>query len=203
MNREIERKYLVQNFPENLEINKIVDITQSYLYRDKNTTIRIRKIKANGNVEYIYGAKINYDSDYNNPDLANKYEIESNISQEYYEELLSKKISNTINKTRFVVPIQNNLKVEIDVYHDYLEDFLTAEVEFPSEDDANNFEKPTWIGKEIGYEEFSNGKLSFMTRDVLLSKIDSEVLENNKKVIAKLKKNNIEYNNNYEEDYSR
>ena len=185
-NKEIERKYFIKNLPENFKINKVSEITQSYLYRDENTTIRIREIKANETTEYVYTVKTNGNIQNNNELLANKYEIESNILKNSYEELLNKKISNTVNKTRIVVPIQDNLKAEIDIYHDYLKDFLTAEIEFPNEEFAKNFEKPSWLGEEIGYNDFSNGKLSTMTREMLLSKVPKEVLENNKILIDKL-----------------
>lgn len=185
-NKEIERKYFIKTLPENFKISKILEITQSYLYRDGNTTIRIRKIKTNGTTKYVYTVKTSGDIQNNNELFANKYEIESNISKNLYEELLNKKISNTVNKTRIVIPIQDNLKVEIDIYHDYLKDFLTAEIEFPNEEFAKNFEEPSWLGEEIGYENFSNGKLSIMTRETLLSKVSKEVLDNNKKLIDKL-----------------
>lgn len=185
-NKEIERKYFIKDLPNNFKISKILEITQSYLYRDGNTTIRIRKIKTNETIEYVYTVKTNGDIQNSNELFANKYEIESNISKTLYEELLNKKISNTVIKTRIVFPIQDNLKVEIDVYHNYLKDFLTAEIEFPNEEIAKNFEKPSWLGEEIGYKDFSNGKLSIMTRETLLSKVPKEVLENNRKLICEL-----------------
>ena len=184
MNKEIERKYFLNSLPENFKIQKVMKIKQSFLYKDKNTVIRVREIKTDNKTEYIYTVKTSGDIQNNNKMLASKYEIESNISQNLYEELVNKKISNTIDKTRIVIPIENNLKVEIDIYHDYLEDFLTAEIEFPSEDDSKKFIKPLWLGEEIGYKEFSNSKLSFMTREILLSKTPKEVMENNKKIIS-------------------
>ena len=45
MKQEIERKYAVNNLPKDLNIQDIFDIEQCYIYRDFNTSIRIRKIK--------------------------------------------------------------------------------------------------------------------------------------------------------------
>lgn len=118
--------------------------------------------------------------------VSSKYEIESNITKEYYETLLTRKISNKIIKTRIVVPIQNKLKVEIDIYYDYLQGFLTAEVEFPSEEEANQFEKPDWLGEEIGYQELSNRKLAHMDEKQFKSKVSQEILNQNKRIIEKL-----------------
>ena len=45
----------------------------------------------------------------------------NNIPKEEFEKLIKKTISNIIEKTRITVPIENNLKVEIDIYYNYLE----------------------------------------------------------------------------------
>ena len=185
-NKEIERKYFVKCLPDDAYIEKIEEISQIYLYRDKNSTIRIRKMIVNENVEYIYTVKTQGNIETEGK-IGNKYEIESNISKEFFEELSLNKIGNQINKTRYVIPIKGNLKVEIDVYHDYLEGFLTAEVEFPNEEEANNFIKPQWFGKEIGYKEFSNGKLSSMNEKEFKSKVSQDLLNDNLFVIEKLK----------------
>ncbi len=183
MNKEIERKYAVKYLPEEIEIEKIQKIEQAFIYKDENTIIRIRKIETKQSTEHIYTVKTKGDISYDdtNP-LGQKYEIESNITKELYEKLLLKKISNKITKTRIVVPIQNSLKVEIDIYYDYLQGFLTAEVEFPNEKDANQFNKPDWLGEEIGYKELSNRKLAEMTQEQFRSKVSEEFMRNNQKV---------------------
>ncbi len=193
MKQEIERKYGVKNLPNNLKIESIVNIEQGFIYRDFNTHIRIRKIEKTypeKSTKYIYTLKTKGDIEYNNNyDIGRKYEIENEISKEEYKELIKNKISNTIQKARIVIPIENNLKVEMDVYYDYLEGFLTAEVEFENEEQANNFIKPQWFGEEIGYKELSNGKLAEMTREEWQGKVTKEVIENNRKIIKELKEN--------------
>ena len=193
MKQEIERKYGVKNLPNNLKIESIVNIEQGFIYRDFNTHIRIRKIEKTypeKSTKYIYTLKTKGDIEYNNNyDIGRKYEIENEISKEEYKELIKNKISNTIQKARIVIPIENNLKVEMDVYYDYLEGFLTAEVEFENEEQANNFIKPQWFGEEIGYKELSNGKLAEMTREEWQGKVTKEVIENNGKIIKELKEN--------------
>ena len=191
MNKEIERKYAIKYLPKDMQIEKIEEIEQAFIYQDGNTLIRIRKIevrqKENKQIEYIYTVKtkgdIQYDDTYSK---GRSYEIESNITKEYYEELLVRKISNQINKTRIVVPIQDNLKVEIDVYYDYLQGFLTAEVEFPSEEMAEQFEKPDWLGEEIGYKELSNRKLAEMDEKQFRNKVSEESIKHNEIMIDEL-----------------
>lgn len=191
MNKEIERKYAINNLPNNIKITKVKDIEHAFIYKDNNTHIRIRKVtnRKEQTIQYIYTVKTKGDIQYNNDfSIGKKYEIENFISKEEYENLLKRKISNIINKTRINVPIENNLIVEIDIYYDYLEGFLTAEIEFPNEEIAKNFNKPDWLGEEIGYKELSNGKLSQMNREQFISKVTDEFMENNKIIIEKLKK---------------
>lgn len=191
MNKEIERKYAIKDLPNNIEITKIKDIEQAFIYKDNNTHIRIRKLNNRNDrtTQYVYTVKTKGDIQYkDNSKIGQKYEIESYISKEEYEDLIQKRISNIINKTRINVPIENGLIVEIDIYYDYLEGFLTAEIEFPNEEIAKTFNKPEWLGEELGYKELSNGKLSQMNREQFRSKVTDEFMENNKIIIEKLKK---------------
>lgn len=189
MNKEIERKYAVKSLPNEIIISKIIDIEQAYIYKDINTIIRIRKVtdRKEKTTNYIYTIKTKGDIEYkNNYDLASKYEIESNISEEEYNKLMERKISNVINKTRIVVPIEENLKVEIDIYYDYLDGLLTAEIEFPNEEMAKTYQKPAWLGEELRYKELSNRKLSQMTKEEFRSKVSEEFIEQNRKIIKML-----------------
>ena len=194
MNKEIERKYAISYLPPNLKIEKVINIEQAFIYKDINTIIRIRKIekiydeKEKNDIEYIYTVKTKGDMQYTNDyNIGKKYEIESNIEKQVYEELLKNKISNIIEKTRIVSPIDNKLKAEIDIYYKYLEGLLTLEIEFPNEDKAKTFIKPNWIGEELGYKELSNRKLAEMTREKFETKVRKEFIENNKKIINELR----------------
>ena len=192
LKQEIERKYAVTYFPENLKIESILDIEQAFIYKDPKTVIRIRKIqdKKSDDIQYVYTVKTKGDIAYHKDStVANAYEIESYIQKEDFNELIKNRISNIIRKTRMVIPIENNLNVEMDIYKDDLQDFITAEVEFPSEDIANTFQKPEWLGEEMQYKELSNWKLSNMTKEEWMKKITKESLENNRKIILELQKN--------------
>ena len=192
MKQEIERKYAVNYLPEDLEITDIIDIEQAFIYKDAKTVIRIRKIcnKKSNTIEYIYTVKTKGDIAYHKDStVANAYEIESYIQEEEFNKHIKNKISSIIRKTRMIIPIENNLKVEMDIYKDYLQDFITAEVEFPNEDIAKKFQKPEWLGEEMKYKEISNWKLSNMTKEEWMKKVTKESLENNRKIILNLKKN--------------
>lgn len=192
MKQEIERKYAVATFSENLKVDKAEEIEQGFIYRDFYTLIRIRKITPiypeKKESYFIYTIKtkgdISYTGDYT---IGQKYELEQGMAKEEYEKLMPKRISQTIRKTRIVVPIENQLKVEIDIYDDYLEGLLTAEIEFPDKETASHFTKPSWLGEELGYKEFSNRRLSEMTTQEWKSKMSSERLAENEKWIAHIK----------------
>ena len=196
MKQEIERKYAIKYIPEDIIIEKNTNIEQCFIYNDKITLIRLRKITTfvkgeEPKVEYIYTLKTKGDIEYEKGEkLGKKYEIENNISQEEYDNLIKGKFSNTINKTRLVVPIKDNLKAEIDIYYEYLDGLLTLEVEFESVEQAKEFQKPDWFGEELGYTSLSNRKLAEMTKEEFESKVTKEFLENNRKLI-KLLKNKI------------
>ena len=191
MNKEIERKFAVKYLPKDLKIESIVYIKQAFIYRDKLTHIRIRNIKEiypENKQTYIYTVKTKGDiKDTSN--IGNRYEIENEIDKELFDKLIKNKISNIIDKTRIKIPIENNLKVEIDIYYDYLEGLLTIEVEFPTEELANNFQKPDWFGEELGYKKLSNRKLAEMTKDEWQKEVTKEMIENNNIIIKQLKDN--------------
>ena len=193
MNKEIERKYAVKYIPKDFKIEKIIYIKQAFIYRDKLTLIRVRDIKEKyptENQKYIYTLKTKGDIEYNNDyNIAKKYEIENEIPKEEFEKLIKKPISNIIEKTRITIPIENNLKVEIDVYHDYLEGLLTAEIEFQNEELATNFNKPDWLGEELGFKKLSNRKLAEMTKEEWKKEVTKEFIENNNIIINQLKNN--------------
>lgn len=93
-----------------------------------------------------------------------------------------------INKTRINVPISDGFVVEIDIYYDNLDGLVTAEIEFPDVETARLFTKPDWLGEELGYKSFSNGRLSLMNREQFMNDVTDEFMENNKIIIEKLKK---------------
>ena len=195
MKQEIERKYAIKYLPEDLEIKKVTNIEQCFIYNDKITLVRLRKIttlnnNSNPETEFIYTVKTKGDIEYKEESqVGKKYEIENNISEKEYSRLLEKRISNVINKTRIVIPINNDLEAEIDIYYGYLEGLLTLEVEFKNEEDADKFIKPDWFGEELGYKELSNRKLSEMTKEEFQSKVTEEFMNNNRKIINDLKHN--------------
>jgi adenylate cyclase len=64
-------------------------------------------------------------------------------------------------KRRHLLPAESDLTIEVDVLCRDLDGLVLAEIEFPSEDAARNFEAPDWLGADgSGDARFSNQKLA-------------------------------------------
>ena len=68
---------------------------------------------------------------------------------------------NVISKTRYLIPIENNRKIELDVFHGYLEGLMFAEVEFESEEEAAAYQLPEWFLEDVTFDRrFSNAVMT-------------------------------------------
>jgi CYTH domain-containing protein len=64
-------------------------------------------------------------------------------------------------KTRYLVPLDDGLTAEVDVYDGPLDGLVTAEVEFASEHDSEAFAAPDWLGREVtGDARYANRALA-------------------------------------------
>lgn len=159
LQKEIERKFLVKKeYFKNIWWNYtgvvILEITQGYLIKNLTKTVRIRKIISNGVINGILGIKI-----YNDEEIGvDEYEYDVSDKNEI-EKLLNSCDKPLIEKTRYVIPIDNhNLRWEIDVFHGHKDGQILAEIEL---NDINQpFEKPDWIGMEVtGMPEYYNSNM--------------------------------------------
>ena len=122
---EIERKYLVSGLPDNIDSYPCRLIEQGYL----NTSPVVRVRRDNNNYYLTYkGSGMMAREEYNLP-----------LTQEAYEHLRPKADGIVISKTRYLIPEKDGLTIELDVFHDDYEGLLLAEVEFETEEEANNF----------------------------------------------------------------
>ena len=144
---EIERKYLVKSIPENLKDYPCRVMEQGYL--NIAPVIRIRK--DNDNFELTYKSKgLMVREEYNLP-----------LTKEAYEHLLLKIDGRLIKKRRYMIPLEGNLTVELDVFEGELAPLILAEVEFPDEDSALSFTPPDWFGEVVTFSgKYHNSHLS-------------------------------------------
>ncbi|MFB9273711.1 CYTH domain-containing protein [Cohnella cellulosilytica] len=151
---EIERKFLLAEFPDSLvREGAIVSvkeqrIEQTYLAIDDTQELRVRKIKdlASGELEFTHTFK--------NGNGLVREEIEYSISESLYEQLM--KASGAIPLTKVRTTAEwGGMTVEIDTY-DQLE-LRVLEIEFDSEEAATRFQAPDWFGPDISStKQYSN-----------------------------------------------
>ena len=151
---EIERKFKVLELPKDLEKYDKEEIEQGYLCI--KPTVRIRK--SNENYFLTYKGK---DKNIKENLAIQNIEYEMPLTKENYEHLLTKVDNNMIIKTRYKIPIENGLNVELDVFHNCLKGLIFAEVEFPDVKTSEKFEKPNWLGKDVSFDKrYHNSWLS-------------------------------------------
>ena len=83
------------------------------------------------------------------------------LTEEAYEHLRTKVDGRIISKTRYEIPLNDELKIELDIFHGDLEPLMLAEVEFPTEEAANSFVPPEWFGEDVTFSsKYHNSVLS-------------------------------------------
>ena len=113
---EIEKKFKVKQFPDNLDGYEQKHIEQGYLC--VNPIVRIRK----SNDRYILTYKsLAAGSDDKNTDFRINNEIEVFLTKEGYEHLKEKVDDNLIIKTRYIIPLEDGHTGELDVFRGVLE----------------------------------------------------------------------------------
>lgn len=142
---EIEKTFLVKNIPTNLSSYKFLKIKQGYL-SSIPPVLRIRQKED----KYEITKKIPLKPG----DWSSSEEINIPLTKDEFEKIwpLTKKI---LQKTRYLIPLNNNLTAELDVFEGDLEGLSWVEVEFTSEEEMNKFQKPNWFGKDITQEDFA------------------------------------------------
>ncbi len=136
MAEEIERKFLVKG-DFKTEAFKAVRIIQGYISSVPERTVRIRiqedkgyiTIKGKGNVSGT-----------------SRYEWEKELPAEEARELLKLCEPGIIDKTRYMIKSGKHI-FEVDEFHGENSGLIIAEIEIEAEN--QEFEKPSWIGKEI------------------------------------------------------
>lgn len=153
---EIERKYAIHQIPKDLEQYNKKKIEQGYLCH--NPILRIRK--SNDNYILTYKSREGIGAQKEGQAIIN-HETELPLTKEAFETLKKKTEGNMINKTRYLIPLEDGLTAELDVFEGALTGLVFAEVEFPDEKAADAFVPPTWFGKDLsGDKRFSNYYLS-------------------------------------------
>lgn len=149
MSAEIERKFLLPVFPaEELDNHEISLISKQYIYQtylafSEDQEIRVRQLVDHSGASH-------FTHTFKSGIGMVREEIEYNISESIYKQLLDRSGLIPLEKIRTTVDSQG-LHFEIDEYKQV--DLMVVEVEFPDLEAAQRFMVPAWFGRELGQEE--------------------------------------------------
>lgn len=143
---EIERKFLVKELPENLEQYPSKRIAQGYLSTEP--VVRIRR--SNDDYYLTYKGKgLMVREEYNLP-----------LTAEAFEHMLPKIDGILIDKIRYLIPLDEKLTAELDIFQGTLTPLRLVEVEFDSVEEANAFIAPDWFGDDVtNSKDYQNSNL--------------------------------------------
>ncbi len=146
---EIERKFTINKLPENLEQYPCLTLEQAYLNTDP--VVRVRRENDDFYLTYK-GKGFLAREEYNLP-----------LNETAYYHLREKADGLIISKKRYLIPYNEKLTIELDIFEAPLTPLVLAEVEFESVEEANAFIPPEWFEKDVTEDRsFSNSELSKM-----------------------------------------
>lgn len=161
-NIEIERKFLVNNDSYKQLANNHFTITQGYISKDPDRTVRVRiKTSPDGAGKAFLTIK----SKPNELGFS-RFEWENEIDVNDAQMLINLCLPGVIEKTRWLIPATstNNhitsspLIWEVDEFHGRLEGLVIAELEL--ENEQQTFDKPSFVGEEVtGNPQYYNANM--------------------------------------------
>ena len=147
--REIERKFLLKQLPENLKRARRYVIAQGYLATESaGRQVRLRKKGKTASLTFKVGRG------------RSREEREIKLSPKQFAALWPATAGRRLCKLRYEIPWQNRL-IEVDVYRGKNKGLIVAEVEFPTREACRKFKPPSWFGREVTAEKrYSNVRLA-------------------------------------------
>ena len=83
------------------------------------------------------------------------------LTEKAYYHLREKADGYLITKKRYLIPYNEKLTIELDVFEGDLAGLILAEVEFDTEEEANTFLPPEWFGEDVTFSAmYHNSTLS-------------------------------------------
>ena len=134
---EIERKFLLKTLPDLSKAQKTY-IHQGYLtHADDSVEIRLRQKDKQYFITVKSGAGMVWG------------EREISIDQKQFETLWPDTQGKRIEKHRWTNQLDTGQTFELDIFMGELEPLVVVEVEFPSTQQAENFQAANWFGTEV------------------------------------------------------
>ena len=171
MGVEIERKFLVEDIPDDLSKYDRHRIEQGYL--NVSPAIRVRREDDKFYMTYK-GLK--------DASRIGQEEYNLFLDEGSYLHLLDKADGNIIRKDRYIIPLNEDaydeafleqnadlsdkirsgeIKIELDIFDEPYKGYVIAEVEFPSEEAAAAYRRASWFKEDVtGDYRYSNAYMS-------------------------------------------
>jgi CYTH domain-containing protein len=147
---ELERKFVLDTLPDDLEAFPRSRIVQGYLVVGPDgSEVRVRRRDARALLTVKQGTGLV------------RREEEVDISQLQFDRLWPLTEGRRVEKTRYAIARPGGLVIEVDVYEGALSGLLVAEVEFTSTAAAERFMPPPWFGREVTEDDaYKNRRLA-------------------------------------------
>lgn len=142
---EIERKFLVQEFPSGLELLREAEVEQGYLSIVPEVRIHKAVEKDTGKTDFRLTVK-------GDGDLV-RTELKTDVSEAFFEESVKLLGKNMIKKTFKAYKFGNWILEVSHVDAGTVNEFFYAEIEFPTEEDAQALEISEYLKTEITSDE--------------------------------------------------
>lgn len=150
---EIERKFLVKDLSFVEQSSAVLGFVQFYLSTRVDSVVRVRiRREADGKSSAVLTVKGR-----NHGLVRDEWEYPIPVEDALAMEPLA--VGRVIDKDRYLVPGDNGLTWEVDVFHNTLEGLRVAEVELPDADFPVKI--PSFLGREVtGQPEYYNSSLA-------------------------------------------
>ena len=137
---EIERKFLLDKLPDDLDQYPCWRIAQGYIQADQVSEIRLRR---RGD-QFVFTMKTGKG--------LSRHEQEFALGSVLFERLWPLTGGRRLEKVRYEMEREGRVW-EVDVFKQELQGLRVVEVEFTSEQDAASFSAPDWFGREVTHDE--------------------------------------------------
>ena len=145
MSLEIERKFLMEGFPTELPCIREIEIEQGYLSIEPEVRIHKATDRKSGKQDFRLTVKGN--------GILTRTEIKTDIAESFYTEAVQMLAQPMIKKEYKSYAYEKYILEVCYVDAEMESAFFYGEIEFSSEEEAKNFQKPDFFGKEVTVEE--------------------------------------------------
>lgn len=148
---ERERRFLVTELPPGVDRAGAHAVEQGYVAIEPGgAEVRVRSAKGR-KLLTVKGP----------PGQLTRREEEMELAAAQFERLWPLTEGRRIVKTRYELPVDDGLVIELDVFAGAHSGLAIAEVEFPDDNAAARFAAPAWFGREVTHDDaYSNRRLA-------------------------------------------